>query len=71
MISAYLTGGRYQGKTTINIAMVKIYLRLGKPVVFAAYDQSATIKMLKLHFPNALFELVGEWGVKIHERRTD
>lgn len=70
MISAYLVGGRYQGKTTINIAMAKMYLSLGKDVVFAAYDQSGTIKMLSQHFPGALFELVGEWGVRIHERRT-
>ena len=56
------------GKVTMNIAMSKFYLRMGKSVVFATKDQQATIAMLTEHFPRALFELVDSWGVKIHER---
>ncbi len=56
------------GKVTMNIAMSKMYLRMGKIVVFATKDQQATIAMLTEHFPHALFELIDRWGVKIHER---
>lgn len=56
------------GKMTMNIAMAKLYVRQGKQVVFAAMDQRKTIDMLREHFPKALFELVGNWGIRIHER---
>jgi hypothetical protein len=57
------------GKVTMNIAMSKLYLKQGKKIVFCTMDQRKTVLMLSEHFPNALFELVGDWGVKIHERR--
>ncbi len=56
------------GKVTMNIAMCKFYLKQRKIVVFATMNQRATVTMLTKHFPNALFELVEDWGVKVHER---
>lgn len=57
------------GKTTMNIAMAKFYIKQGRQVVFATLDQQATIAMLTGHFgKGTLFELVEHWGVKIHER---
>lgn len=54
---------------TMNIAMAKFYIKQGKQVVFATLDQQATVVMLTEHFSKGtLFELVGDWGVKIHER---
>ena len=63
-----ITGWRDQGKVTMNIAMSKFYLRMGRTVVFVTNDQRRTVAMLSSHFPKALFELVDTWGVKIHER---
>lgn len=57
------------GKTTMNIAMAKFYIKQGRQVVFATLDQQATIAMLTEHFgKGTLFELVEHWGVRIHER---
>lgn len=57
------------GKTTMNIPMLKFYIRQGRSVVFATMDQRKTIDMLSLHFnKGTLFELVETWGVKVHER---
>ena len=55
-------------KSTMNIAMAKFYVQQGKRVLFFTLDQRKTIDMLIPHFPKALFELVGETGVLIHER---
>ena len=52
----------------MNIAMAKFYVQQGKRVLFFTLDQRKTIDMLIPHFPKALFELVGETGVLIHER---
>lgn len=61
---------RRQGKSTMNIAMTKFYLSQEKKVIFATANQSMTIIMLRGHFPKALFELVEDWGILIHERKT-
>lgn len=57
---------RQCGKVTMNIAMTKLYMAQGKSVVFATADQQQTITMLSSHFRNALFELVEDWGVRVH-----
>lgn len=59
------------GKSTMNIAMAKFYLDQGRKVLFMTVNQRETITMLARHFPKALFEVVGEQGVAIHEiKRT-
>ena len=57
------------GKCTLSIEMTKFYLAQGKRVMFATLDQRKTFNMLHKHFPNALFELVDDCGILIHERR--
>ena len=57
------------GKSTMNIVMAKFYLKQGKSVVFMTANQTMTITMLRCHFPTALFELIGETGVRIHDTK--
>jgi hypothetical protein len=56
------------GKSLLMINMLKYNMLMKKSVVVATADQKSTIKLLSGHFPKALFELVGTWGVKIHEK---
>jgi len=60
---------RRHGKTLLLMAMIRVALDSGETVVVATPDQGDLLPRLAGEFPGALFELVGTWGIKIHDRR--
>lgn len=57
--------GKAEGMTLV----AKAHILAGKSVVFACNDQRNQIQLLTKYFPNALFELMGNWGIKVWVRR--
>lgn len=62
-------GNRFGGPKA-NAAMLRFWINQGKRVVVATHNPGQTIKELHLYFPRALFSIVGNWGVSIHERKN-
>lgn len=62
--------GRRDGKMLAASYQIEDALRRGKSVVIAVVNQQDGIAMWKKYFPDALFTLVGDWGLKIHKRKN-
>lgn len=56
------------GKLEAGIIAGKAAMAEGKKVIFAG-PQSLVLNALRQHFPRALYELVEEYGIIVHERK--
>lgn len=63
-----LCGGRQQGKQIAARFAVEQALARGDSVILAVPDQAAGIARWSEFLPGALFEIIGDWGLKIHRR---
>lgn len=59
---------RQQGKSLLMKALIESKWEQGLNPVILTGNQEGCVARLRLLFPSAFFELVEDWGVKIHRR---
>lgn len=60
---------RQYGKSVYGMEVALANVRLGKKVLFAFIDLNRGISILHYHFPKALYEVVGDRGLIVWQRK--